>query len=52
MRTHEQFAKVKRDYELTMKQRNALLKRIRDGFSRREDLDFWDKKFAELAFIY
>ncbi len=51
-RAHEQFHKVRRDYELTMKQRNVLLKKIRDGESKREDLDFWDKKFAEYADIY
>ncbi len=51
-RTHEQFSKVRRDYELTMKQRNALLKKIRDGESKREELDFWDHKFAEYAHMY
>lgn len=51
-RTHEQFSKVRRDYELAIKQRNALLKKIRDGESKREELDFWDSKFAEYAHIY
>ncbi len=51
-RSYEQFRKVKRDYELTMRQRNALLKNIRDGKAKREDLDFWDKKFASLADVY
>lgn len=51
-RTHEQFTHVRRDYELTMRSRNALLKKIRDGLTKREDLDFWDKKFAEYAYMY
>lgn len=51
-RTHEQFSQVRKDYETTMKQRNALLKNIRDGKAQREDLNFWDKKFASLAHTY
>ncbi len=51
-RTHKQFSKVRRDYDLVMRQRNAMLKKIRDGFAKREDLDFWDNKFAECADIY
>ena len=30
-RTYTQFPKVKREYDLTMRQRNALLKKIREG---------------------
>ncbi len=51
-RTYEQFSRVRRDYEITMRQRNALLKNIRDGKARREDIDFWDTKFASLAETY
>ncbi len=51
-RSYEQFSKVRRDYELVMRQRNALLKKIRDGFAKKEDLDFWDQKFAECADMY
>jgi recombinational DNA repair ATPase RecF len=51
-RTHEQFTKVRREYDLVMRQRNALLKKIREGIAKREDLDFWDQKFAECADIY
>jgi DNA replication and repair protein RecF len=51
-RTHEQFSRVRRDYELVMKQRNAMLKKIRDQEAERRDLDFWDNKFAELAYVY
>ncbi len=51
-RTYSQFPRVKRDYDLAMRQRNAMLKNIRDGFSKREDLDFWDQKFAEIAESY
>lgn len=51
-RKYEQFRLVKRDYENVMRQRNALLKNIREGKSLRKDLDFWDKKFANLAHTY
>jgi len=51
-RSFHQFHGVKRDYELVMRQRNALLKRIRDGEASRSDLDFWDASFAEKAHIY
>jgi DNA replication and repair protein RecF len=51
-RTYEQFPRLKREYETAMRQRNALLKNIRDGKAKREDLDFWDKKFATLWETY
>lgn len=51
-RTFHQFRALKREYEGIMRQRNALLKRIRDGQSERKDLDFWDTSFAEKAHIY
>lgn len=35
-----------------MRQRNALLKKVRDGESKKDELDFWDHKFAELAELY
>ncbi len=51
-RTYEQFPRVRRDYDLAMRQRNAMLKKIRDWQGKREDLDFWDTKFAEYAQSY
>jgi recombinational DNA repair ATPase RecF len=51
-RTYAQFPGIKRDYELVMRQRNAMLKSIRDGISKREDIDFWDSKFADIAESY
>ncbi len=51
-RTYEQFHHVRRDYDLVMRQRNALLKKIRDGQADSEDLNFWDRKFAEYAESY
>jgi recombinational DNA repair ATPase RecF len=51
-RVYEQFTGVKRDYELAMRQRNALLKKVRDGEAAKEDITFWDTKFAEYAEIY
>ena len=41
-RTFAQFSSVKRDYDESMRQRNALLKKIRDGEAKREDLSYWD----------
>jgi DNA replication and repair protein RecF len=51
-RTYEQFGHTRRDFEATMRQRNALLKKIREGTARREDLRFWDQKYAEYADTY
>ena len=51
-RTFTQFPKLKRDYENVMRQRNALLKKIRDGEAQKQDLSFWDKTFAEKANLY
>lgn len=51
-RTYAQFPGIKRDYEMIMRQRNAMLKSIREGLSNLEDLDYWDSKFAEVAESY
>lgn len=51
-RTYEQFSWVRRDYDMTMRQRNALLKKVREWLAQREDLDFWDIKFAESCELY
>lgn len=51
-RSFAQFAATKRDFERVMKQRNALLKKIREEGLHSDQLDFWDKKFAEIAFTY
>ena len=51
-RTYAQFSGIKREYEMVMRQRNALLKSIRDGLSDRDALEYWDIKFAELAQSY
>lgn len=51
-RTFGQFSTIKREYEGVMRQRNALLKRIRDGESKKEDLEYWNKSFAEKAYLY
>jgi DNA replication and repair protein RecF len=51
-RTFSQFHLVKREYETVMRQRNALLKKIRDGYGNRKDLDYWDRIFSEKASIY
>ena len=51
-RTYEQFHVVERNYENTLRQRNALLKKIKEGISKKEELSFWDAKFAECADIY
>lgn len=46
------FAGVKKDYEQTVRQRNRLLKHIKEGSARPGELDFWDNKVAELAEQY
>jgi DNA replication and repair protein RecF len=51
-RAFEQFSKVRKEYEQVVKQRNALLKKIREQQARKEDLDFWDTKHAELSELY
>ena len=51
-RSFAQFRKIKRDYELTMRHRNALLKKVREGFANKTDIDYWDKKVGELGHIY
>lgn len=51
-RAYAQFGKIRRDYEGVMRQRNALLKKIREGEASRDGLDFWDGKFAEIATLY
>lgn len=51
-RAYWQFSKIKKNFELVMKQRNALLKKIREQEADINDLDFWDEKFAESAYQY
>ncbi len=51
-RVFEQFRTVRREYDGIMRQRNALLKNIRDALAERKDLDFWDKQFSEKAYVY
>ena len=36
-------------YKKVLEQRNSLLKRIRDGLAKEEELEVWDGKFAEYA---
>lgn len=51
-RSYAQFALLKLDFDRTMKQRNSLLKKLREGIWQKNELDFWDKKFSELAHQY
>lgn len=51
-RTFAQFSLIRRDFDQIMRQRNALLKKIREGEMTANNLDFWDKKFAEIAHTY
>ena len=51
-RTFAQFSSMKRDYDESMRQRNALLKKIRDGEAKREDLSYWDRAFLAKAEVY
>ena len=51
-RTFWQFRKVRREYEEIMRQRNALLKQIRDSQAERQDLSYWNRAFAEKSVLY
>ncbi len=51
-RTFAQFSKTKRDYLEVMRQRNALLKKIREGEGKPNMLDAWDDMFVEKAILY
>ncbi len=51
-RAFGQFRKVRRDYEAIMRQRNALLKNIREWEAIRKDLQYWNQVFAEKATLY
>ena len=51
-RTFAQFGRAKRDYNEIMRQRNALLKKIREGEADRKNLDAWDNMFVEKAILY
>lgn len=49
---YEQFAGVRKKYESIIKNRNALLKNIREGISKSSELDFWDQAFIEICEYY
>lgn len=49
---YEQFAGVKRQYDTVVRQRNALLKNVREGISKESELDFWDKAFLDACEYY
>lgn len=49
---YSEFTKVKREYTLALKNRNSLLKQIREGTSIRDTLDLWDSLFIERAKNY
>lgn len=51
-RAFGQFRKIRKEYTEVMRQRNALLKKIREGEGVREDLMYWNKLFAEKAYLY
>jgi recombinational DNA repair ATPase RecF len=49
---YPEFTKIKREYGLALKNRNSLLKQIREGIATRETLDLWDSLFIERAKTY
>ncbi len=51
-RSFAQFTTVKREYDEVLRQRNALLKQIRDGLQPQKNLDFWDTKLASIGAQY
>lgn len=46
------FPKIRREYTEAMRQRNSLLKHIREGQAEKKELNFWDQCFAQKAFLY
>lgn len=51
-RAFGQFRKVRREYEAILRQRNALLKKIREGEATKKDLSYWNTLFVEKAHTY
>ncbi|MDD5377289.1 MAG: DNA replication and repair protein RecF [Candidatus Gracilibacteria bacterium] len=49
---YPEFTKIRREYGLALKNRNSLLKQIREGVSDRGTLDLWDSLFTERAKAY
>ena len=49
---YPEFIKVKREYNLALKNRNSLLKQIREWTSNRDTLNLWDSLFVERAKFY
>lgn len=49
---YPEFSKVKREYLLSLKNRNSLLKQIREWTSSRDTLSLWDTLFASQAKAY
>lgn len=52
MRAYPSFGKVRREYTEAMRQRNSLLKKVREGEASRNDLNYWDTCFSQKAFLY
>lgn len=50
--SYPEFAKIKREYLLSLKNRNSLLKQIKEGVSSRDTLNLWDSLFVERASLY
>lgn len=49
---YPEFQKIKQAYLLALKNRNSLLKQIREGTSPQDTLDLWDTLFIERAKMY
>ncbi|MCZ7545612.1 MAG: DNA replication/repair protein RecF [Anaerolineae bacterium] len=45
--TDPAYCRALSEYEKIISQRNALLKRVKDGYERAEELDYWDELAAE-----
>ncbi len=52
LRAFPTFSKVRREFTEAMRQRNSLLKHIREGQVEKKELNFWDQCFTEKAFLY
>lgn len=46
------FIKIRRDYSTVLRNRNAVLKNIREGIASRSDLDAWDRLFSDATRQY
>lgn len=47
--SYKEYAKLLKNYKDILKNRNKVLKNIREGKSEKQEIDFWNEKFVEIA---